>query len=93
MQVTENLTQSGVRKEENLWTPPGVDPGAHTISGLCCQCGLHSRDALPSCGAQQLWSTSFQIQIKHKRKHTHTPPLTTPPKILRLALVETRACV
>lgn len=92
LQVTENLTQSGWRKEECMGCPPPGEPRCtDNLLAPRLLCGLRPQDTLLSHGAHQLWSTSSQIPTERKRKcmhvctytHLFTTTNTTTPKNLK----------
>lgn len=72
LKVKENLTQSGLRKEEHLWTthfppPPWVDPvHSRSMAGLLL-CGLHSWDTLSLPALVYIFPNPKGVE-----KNTHT---------------------
>ena len=80
LQETENHTQNGFRREETLWTLPGIDQ-MHRQSLVWPP--FLGPSPLMRCPPTLVYIFSNQIECKHT--HTHT--------ILRLASIETPACV
>ena len=69
LQETENHTQNGFRREETLWTLPGVDQ-IHKQSLVWPP--FLGPSPLMCCPPTLIYIFSDQIECKHTRMHVHT---------------------